>query len=116
MLHFPKREKVTGGWRKFHNEEVYSLYFSQGFIGMIMSGWVKWLVNAAHVGDIRNAYQVLVGKPEGRKLFGRPRRTLEDNIKMDIKEIWCDGVDWIHLAQDTLQWRALVNPVMNQCI
>jgi hypothetical protein len=58
-------------------------------------------------------YRVLVGKPEGRRPLGRPRRRWEDNIKMDLQEIRYEGVDWIELAQDRDRWRALVNSVMN---
>jgi hypothetical protein len=61
----------------------------------------------------RNAYRILVGKPEGKRPLGRPRRRWVDNIKMDLREIGWDGVDWIELAQDRDQWRALVNTVMN---
>jgi hypothetical protein len=65
------------------------------------------------MGETRNAYRILVGKPEGKRPLGRPRRTWVDNIKMDIREIGWDGRDWIELAQDRDQWRALVNTVMN---
>jgi len=58
-------------------------------------------------------YRVLVGKPEGKKPLGRPRRRWEDNIKMDLKEVGCGGMDWIDLYQDRDRWRALVNAVMN---
>jgi hypothetical protein len=58
-------------------------------------------------------YRVLVGRPEGKRPLGRPRRRLEDNIKMDLEEIGIDGVNWIRLAQDRVQWRAFVNTVMN---
>jgi hypothetical protein len=61
----------------------------------------------------RNAYKFLVGKPEGKKPIGRPRRGLEDSIMMELTEIGWGGMDWIHLAQDTDQWRALVNTIMN---
>jgi hypothetical protein len=61
----------------------------------------------------RNAYKVLVGKPEGKRPVGRPRRRWEDNIKMDLREIGWSGMDWIDLAQDRDQWRAFVNTVMN---
>jgi hypothetical protein len=62
---------------------------------------------------MRNAYRILVEKPEGKRPLGRPRRRWVDNIKMDLREIGWDGMDWIHLAQDRDQWRALVNTVMN---
>jgi hypothetical protein len=67
------------------------------------------------MGETRNAYRMLVGKPEGKRPLGRPRCTRRwvDNIKMDLREIGLDGVDWIELAQDRDQWRALVNTVMN---
>jgi hypothetical protein len=61
----------------------------------------------------RNAYRILVGKPEGKRPLGRPRRKWEDNIKMYLREIGWGGMDWIDLAQDRDQWRALVNTVMN---
>jgi hypothetical protein len=64
-------------------------------------------------GDKRNAYRILVGKPEGKRPMGRPRRRWMDNIKMDLKEIGWDGIHWIDLAQDRDRWRALVNAVMN---
>jgi hypothetical protein len=65
------------------------------------------------MGEKRNAYRILVGKPEGKTLLGRPRRRWVDNIKMDLREIRWDGVDWIDMAQDMDQWRALVNTVLN---
>jgi hypothetical protein len=64
-------------------------------------------------GTKRNAYRILVGNPEGKRLLGRPRRRWVDNIKMDLRELGLDGVGWIDLAQDKDQWRALVNTVMN---
>jgi hypothetical protein len=68
--------------------------------------WRAW-------GEVRGAYNILVGRSEGRRSIGRPRRRREDNIKMDIREIGFRDVDWIHLAQDRDRWRALVNTVMN---
>jgi hypothetical protein len=65
------------------------------------------------MGETRNAYRILVGKPEGKRPLGRPRRWWVDNIKIDLGEIGWDGVDWIELAEDRDQWRALVNTVMN---
>jgi hypothetical protein len=65
------------------------------------------------MGEKRNAYRILVGKPEGRRPLGRPRLRWVDNIKMDLREIGRDGVDWVDLAQDRDHWRALVNTVMN---
>jgi ribosome biogenesis protein Nip4 len=65
------------------------------------------------MGEVRGAYNILVGRPEGRIPLGRPRRRWEDNIKMYLREIGFGDVDWIHLAQDRDRWRALVNTVMN---
>jgi hypothetical protein len=65
------------------------------------------------MGEKRNAYRILVGKPEGKRPLGRPRLRWVDSIKMDLREIEWDGVDWIDLAQERDQWRAVVNTVMN---
>jgi len=72
-----------------------------------------WVGHVARKGESRSVYRVLVGKPEGKRPFGRPRRRWEDNIKMDLQEIGCGGMDWIELAQDRGRWRAHVNAVMN---
>jgi hypothetical protein len=71
------------------------------------------IIRIARNGEKRNAYRILVGKPEGKSPLERPRRRWLDNIKMDLREIGWDGIDWIDLAQDRNQWRALVNTVMN---
>jgi hypothetical protein len=65
------------------------------------------------MGEMKNAYNSLFGKPEGKRLFGRSGRRREDNIRMDLEEIELEGVDWIHLDQDRGQWRIVVNTVMN---
>jgi hypothetical protein len=65
------------------------------------------------MGEKRNAYRILFGKPDGKKLLGRPRCRWEDNIKMDHREIRWDNMDWIHLTQDRGQWMAVVNMAMN---
>jgi hypothetical protein len=65
------------------------------------------------MGERRDAYRALVGKPEGRRPLGRPRHRWEDNIKMDLREVGWGGIDWINLAQDRDRWRALVNAVLN---
>jgi hypothetical protein len=88
----PKRDEVTGGWQKLHNEELHSLYCSPGIIRMIMSRRMRWAGNVARKGEKRNAYRILVGKPEGKRPLGRPRRRWDD--------IGWSGVDWIDLAQD----------------
>jgi hypothetical protein len=69
--------------------------------------------HVARVGAVRGAYNILVGRPEGRRPLGRPRRRWEDNTEMDLKEIWFGDVDWFHLVRDRDRWRALVNTVMS---
>jgi hypothetical protein len=108
-----KREEVAGGWRRLHNEELHTLYTLPNSIRMIKSRKVRWAENVACMGEMRNAYNVLVGKPEGKRLFGRLGRRWEDGIRMDLRETGWEVVDWIHLAPDRDQWRAVVNTVMN---
>jgi hypothetical protein len=74
---------------------------------------MRWAGNVARVGEGRGMYTVLVGKPEGKRPLGRPRRRWEDNIKMYLQEVGCGITEWIELAQDRDRWRALVNTVMN---
>jgi hypothetical protein len=109
----PKRDEVTGGWRKLHNEELHGFYSSSIIVRVIKARRMRWAGHVARMGEVRGAYNILVGKPEGRRPLGRPRRTWEDNIKMDLGEIGFGDVDWIHLAQDRDRWRDLVNTVMN---
>jgi hypothetical protein len=98
---------------KLHNEELHNLYSSLNIIRMIKSRRMRWAGHVARMGAKRNAYRILVGKPEGRKPLGRPRRMWLYNIKIDLREIGWDLVDWVNLAEDREQWRALVNTVMN---
>ena len=74
---------------------------------------MRWAGHVARMGEKRGVYRVLVGKPEGKRPLGKPRRRWEDNIKMDLKELGYVGMDWIELVQDRDRWRALVNTVMN---
>jgi hypothetical protein len=80
---------------------------------MVKSRRMIWVGHAARMAERRNAYRILVGKPEGSRPLGRPRRRWVDNIKMTLREIGYDGIDWLDLAQDRDQWRALVHTVMN---
>jgi hypothetical protein len=89
------------------------LYSSPIIIRIIKSRRMRLAGYVARMGEKRNVYRILVGKPEGKRPVGRPRRTWVDNIKMDISEIGLSVVGWIGLAQDTCRWRALVNAVMN---
>jgi hypothetical protein len=109
----PKRDEVTGGWRKLHNEELHNLYSSPSIIRIIKSRTMKWAGHVARMGEKTNSYRLLVGKPEGKRLLGRPRRRWIDNIKMDLLEMGWSVVGWIGLAQDRYGWGALVNAIMN---
>jgi hypothetical protein len=109
----PKRDGVTGGWRKLHNEDRDNLNSSPSKIRIIKSRRMRWAVHVARMGEKRNVYRLLVGKLEGRRPLGRPIRRWIDNIMMDLLEIGLSFVDWIGLAQDSYSWRALVNAVMN---
>jgi hypothetical protein len=109
----PKRDGVTGVWRKLHNEELHNLYYSQNIIRIIQSRRMRWAGHVARMGEKRNVYRLLVGKPERKRPLGRPRLRWIDNIKMDVLEIELSVVNWIGLAQDRYRWRALVNSVMN---
>jgi len=109
----PKRDEVTGEWRKLHNEEVNNLYSSPNIVRVIKSRRMRWARNVARMGEGRGVYRVLVGKPEGRRPLERPRRRLEDNIRMNLREVGCGCLNWMELAQDRDRWRALVSAVMN---
>jgi hypothetical protein len=104
-----KRDEVTGGWRKLHNEELHNLYSLPSIIRTIKSRRMRWVGHVARLGEKRGAYRILVGK----RPLGSQRRRWVDSIKMDLREIGWGGLDWIDLAQDRDQWRALVNMVMN---
>ncbi|KAJ4443774.1 hypothetical protein ANN_05552 [Periplaneta americana] len=95
-----KRDEVTGEWRKLHNTELHALYSSPDIIRNIKSRRLRWTGHVARMGEFRNAYRVLVGKSEGKRSLGRPRRRWEDNIKMDLREVGYNDRDWIGLAQD----------------
>jgi hypothetical protein len=108
----PKR-KEDGSWRKLLNDELHDLYSSPNIVRTITSRKMRWAGHMARIGERKGAYRVLVGRPEGKRPLGRPRRRWEDNIKMDLREIGIDVANWIRLAQDRVQWRAFVNTVMN---
>jgi len=83
----PKRDEVTGEWRKLYNEELSDLYPSPRIVRVIKSRRMRWAGHVARIGEKRGVYRVLVGKPEGKRLRGRPRRRCEDNITMDLQEV-----------------------------
>jgi hypothetical protein len=109
----PKRDEVAGEWRKLHNEKLRDLYPSPSIIRIIKSRRMRWASHVARIGEKRNAYTLLVGKQEGRRPLGRPRRRWVDNIRKDLGEVRWSDVDWIGLAKDRNRWRAVVNSVLN---
>jgi hypothetical protein len=96
----PRRDEVTGEWRKLHNKELCGSNSSPSIIRIIKSRRMKWAGHVTRIGEKRNAYRLLVGKPEGKRPLGRPRRIWVDNIKMYFGEVGWGDVDWIGLAQD----------------
>ena len=109
----PRRDEVTGDWRRLHNEEINVLYRSPNIVRVIKSRRMRWAGHVARMGEERGVYRVFVGKPEGERPLGRPRRRWVDNIRMDMQEVGCGHVDLIGLAQDRDRWRTLVSAVMN---
>jgi len=107
------REEVTGEWRRLHNEEINDLYSSPNIVRMIKSRRMRGADHVARMGEERGVYRVLLGKPEGRRPLGRPRRRWVDNIRVDLQEVGCGYMDWIGLAQDRDRWWTLVSAVMN---
>jgi hypothetical protein len=99
--------------KKLHNDELHDPYSSPNIVRVIKSKRLRCAGHVARMGEGRGAYRVLVGRPEGKRPLGRPRRRWEDIIKMDLGEIGIDGTNWIRLVQDRVQWRAFVNTVMN---
>ena len=93
--------------------ELNVLYSSPNIVRVIKSKRMGWAGRVARMGEERGVYRVLVGKPEGKRPMGRPRRRWVDNIKMDLQEVECGYMDWIGLAQDKDRWRKLVSAVMN---
>jgi hypothetical protein len=109
----PKRDEVTGEWRKLHNEELSDLYSLPNIVRVIKSRRMRWAEHIARMGEGTGVHRVLVGKPEGKRLLGRPRRRWGDNIKTDLQEVGGGCGDWMELARDRDKWRALVSTVMN---
>ena len=102
-----------GEWRRLHNEELNDLYSSPNIVRVIKSGRMRWAGHVARMGEEREVYRVLLGKPEGRRPLGRPRRRWVDNIRMDLREVGYGYIGWIGLAQDRDRWWTLVSAVMN---
>jgi hypothetical protein len=109
----PKRDEVTGEWRKLHNEELIDLYSIPNILRVVKSRRMRWAGHVARMGEKRGVHRLLVGKPKGKRPLGRPRRRWEDNIEMEFQEVGGGRGDWMELAQDRDGWRALVSTVKN---
>ena len=104
---------MTEEWRKLLKEELNDLYSLPNIVRVVKSRQMRWAGHVARMGEDRGVYMVLVGKPEGKRPLGRPRRRWEDNIKMDLQEVGGGRGDWMELAEDRDGWRALVGTVRN---
>jgi hypothetical protein len=96
-----------------HNDELHNLYSSPNIVRVIKSKRMRWAGHVARMREGRGVYRVLVGRAEGKRPLGRPKRRWEDNINVDLRDIGINGANWIRLAQDRVQWQACVNTVMN---
>jgi len=108
----PKRDVVTGEWRKLHNEELNDLHCSTNIVRGIKLRRMRWARQVACMGETKAVYRGLVGKSEGKRPLGMSRRVWEDNIKMDLQGLGFVGLGWVELAEDRDRWRAVVNAVM----
>jgi hypothetical protein len=89
---------VAGGWRRLHSEELHNLYTSPNIVMVIKLRRVKCAGHVARMGEMRNAYKIFIRRPQRKRPLGRPRRRGKDNIRMDLREIEWEVVEWIHLA------------------
>jgi len=90
---------VAGGWRRLRDEALHNLYTSLNIVRVITSRRMGWTVHVARMRKMRNSCKILVGKREGKRLLGRPRRRRENNFRMDLREIGWESVEWMHVAQ-----------------
>ena len=103
--------RMSEEWRKLHNEELNDLYPLPNIVRVVKSRQMRWAGHVVRMGEDRVVHRVLVGKPEGKRPLGRPRRRWENNIKMDLQEVGGGRGDWIELAKDRDRWWALAGTV-----
>jgi hypothetical protein len=99
----PKGEEVTGSWKRQHNEAFRNLYALLNIVSLIKSRRMEFAGHEARMEEMRNAYKILIGESEVKRARRRPRRKREYDIKMDLRKMGHEGVDWVHLAQDKVQ-------------
>jgi len=109
----PKRDEVTGEWRKLHNDELNDLYSSPNIVRVIKSRRMRWAGHVAPMGERRGIYRVLVGKLRERDHLEDPSLDGRIDNMMDLQQMRCEGMDWIEVAKDRDRWRALVKAIMN---
>ena len=109
----PRRDEVTGEWRRLHNEELNDLYSSPNIVRVLKSRRMRWAGHVARMGEEKGVYRVLVGETGGKETTGETTRRWVDNIRMDLQDVRCGYMEWIGLAQDRDRWRTLVSAVMN---
>jgi len=110
---WPKRNQVTGKWRKLHKEELSDLYSLPNIVRVVTSRRMRWARHVARMGERRGVHRFLVGEPDRKRPLRRPRHIWEDNIQMDLQEVEGSCEYWMELAQDRERWRALVSTVKN---
>ena len=108
----PKRDE-NGEWRRFHNEELHSLYRSPNIVRLNKTRRSRWAGHVTRMEEGRSTFKILTSKPTGKRPLGRRRRRGEDNIRMDLEEIGINAGNWVDSAQDRNYWRALVNAALN---
>jgi hypothetical protein len=108
----PKRDEMAGGWRRQHNEELHNLYASPN-IQVIKVRMMMWEEHVARMEEVRNAYKIWLGNLKGKNYSEDRGIVWKINVRIDLREIGWEDVDWMHLNQDSDLWRVLVNTVMN---
>jgi hypothetical protein len=108
-----KKNEVEGNWKKLHTDEPHNLYCSSNVIKMTKSGRMIRTGHVVHMGDMRNAYKILVGNCKGKSPLGRHRCRWKNNIKMELTEMGLENLGWINMSQDRDWWQALVDTAIN---